>query len=325
MGKGSAPTEQTITQTNIPEYARPYFERLMERSEAQSLREYQPYGGERLAQPGQDIAQSYDITRGVAGAGIAGMPQAMDVTRQNIQSAQQIAAGATPFQYSQPQTFTGEAVGQYMSPYMQQVLDRQKAEARRQFEEQGAARAAQAVGSGAFGGSRQAVQESLAERDLLDRMADIQAGGQAAAFQTAQQAFQADRAAQMAQERAQAMEDAAARQGQLSALGFGGQQAGELVRLGEAARAGDIQAAQLLESIGQSQMAQEQAGLDVAYQDFLRQQAFPEEQLQSFSSILRGVPISPDVTQTSYTPYNPLQQALGGGLGTIGLYRGLTA
>jgi hypothetical protein len=39
---------------------------------------------------------------------------------------------------------------------------------------------------------------------------------------------------------------------------------------------------------------------------------------------LRGVPVQPGVTQTAYTPFNPLQQALGAGLGAIGLYRGLT-
>ena len=47
MGKGSAPTEtkQTVTQTNLPEYVRPYFERLLGRTEAESKREYEPYGG----------------------------------------------------------------------------------------------------------------------------------------------------------------------------------------------------------------------------------------------------------------------------------------
>jgi hypothetical protein len=71
-------------------------------------------------------------------------------------------------------------------------------------------------------------------------------------------------------------------------------------------------------------MGREQEALDMAYQDFVRQQAFPEQQLQGFSSILRGVPVQPGVTQTAYAPYNPLQQALGAGLGAIGLYRGLT-
>jgi hypothetical protein len=57
MGKGggSAPTQQTVTQTNLPEYARPYFENIMNRGQAQSYQQYVPYENERTAYftPGQ--------------------------------------------------------------------------------------------------------------------------------------------------------------------------------------------------------------------------------------------------------------------------------
>ena len=36
-GGQAAPTDQTVTQTNLPAYAQPYFERLMRRAEALSL------------------------------------------------------------------------------------------------------------------------------------------------------------------------------------------------------------------------------------------------------------------------------------------------
>lgn len=401
MGKGSsAPSSQTVEQTNLPEYVRPQFERLLSRAESQSLEPYTPYGGQRVAQPTAEQGVAYDMVRDIATSGVAGLPEATGVVAQNIGQGQQIAQSATPFQFDAnrfqqqqvdpfsdfqqfqadqyqfdpTQQFTGQNVGQYMSPYMQQVLDVQKDQARRQFGEQAAGRAAQAVQAGAFGGSRQAVQESLAERDLLDRMADIQATGQQQAFQSAQQAFEADRAArfgreqaqaselgrvqgigtqeaartqaaqaaelartqgisvdeaarvqaaQQAQEQAQAAEDASARAQQLEALGFTSQQAQQMVGFGETARAADIQGAQLLEAVGKTLQGQEQQGLDIAYQDYLRQQAYPEQQLQQFSSILRGVPVQPSVTQTAYAPYNPAQQALGAGLTGIGLYRGL--
>ena len=98
-----------------------------------------------------------------------------------------------------------------------------------------------------------------------------------------------------------------------------------MVGFGEAGRAADIQSAQLLENIGRSQMGREQEARDIEYQNFLRQQAFPTEQLGLFSSTLRGLPIESNVMQTGYAPYNPMQQALGAGLGAIGLYRGLSA
>jgi len=409
MGKGSgggAPTSQNITQTNLPEYAEPYFRRLLERSEALSLGEYQPFEGQRQAALPGDISAAYDVTRQVAGQGIAGLPQAMGVVSGNVQAGQDIAqragqpfqfggtqftqqgvdpfagfqeAQADQFQFDPTQRFTGAAVQEYMSPYMQNVVDEQSRRAIQQFQEQRGGRAAQAVGAGAFGGSRQAVQESLAERDLLDRLSGIQAEGSQQAFQQAAQMFGQDRGAEFARQQAQAgelartqgigaqeaarvqaaqaselaraqgidvaeagrvqaaqaaeqariqaaqaAENRASQQSQLQALGFSAEQAQQMVGFGEAGRAADIQSAQLLENIGRSQLGREQEGLDIAYQDFVRQQAFPEQQLQGFSSILRGVPVQPGVTQTAYTPFNPLQQALGAGLGAIGLYRGLT-
>ena len=48
-GGSSAPTETRVTQTDLPEYVQPYFERLLQRGEAESIQGYQPYGGQRLA------------------------------------------------------------------------------------------------------------------------------------------------------------------------------------------------------------------------------------------------------------------------------------
>jgi hypothetical protein len=45
----SAPSSQTVTQTNLPEYARPYFEDILKRGQAQSNMQYEPYQGERIA------------------------------------------------------------------------------------------------------------------------------------------------------------------------------------------------------------------------------------------------------------------------------------
>ena len=407
FSKPSAPASQEVVQSNLPGYVEPYFKRLLERTEAQSLTDYKPFEGQRIADTPQDLTAAFDLTRQVAGQGIAGLPQATSVVAGNIQAGQQLAqqagqpfqfadtqfqqqqvqpfAGfqetqAQQFQFDPTQRFTGAAVQQYMSPYMQAVVNEQTRRARQQFEEQGAGRAAQAVQAGAFGGSRQAVQESLAERDLLDRLAGIQATGTQQAFEQAAQQFGADRAQEFARQQAaagelartqgigaqeaarvqaaqaaelaraqgidvaeagrvqaaqaaeqarvqaaQAAENRAAQQTQLQALGFSAEQAQQMVGLGETGRAADIQAAQLLETIGKSQLAREQEQLDLAYQDFIRQQAFPEQQLQLYSSILRGVPAQPQITTTAYAPYNPLQQALGAGLGAIGLYRGLTA
>jgi hypothetical protein len=324
-GGGGAPTTQNIQQSNLPEYVRPQFERLLGRAEDLSTGRYTPFTGQRVATQGMgDINQAYDITRGVAGSGIAGLPEAAGVLAGNVQAGQQIAGQAgQPFQFTPAGQFTADTAQQYMSPYIQSVVDVQSRAAREADLEQRAGMRAQAVQSGAFGGSRQAVQEGIADRELQNRLAGIQAQGLQTAFEQGSQQFGADRAARMAAEQAQAGANQQAQQAQLQALGFSAEQAQQMVGLGGQQRAADIQGAQLLETIGRSQRGLQQEGLDIAYQDFIRQQAFPEQQLQMLSGILRGVPVQPGVTQTAYAPFNPLQQLAGAGLAGIGLYRGL--
>jgi hypothetical protein len=78
----------------------------------------------------------------------------------------------------------------YMSPYMQNVVDVQQQEAIRQADIQRQSQQAQAVGQGAFGGSRQGVVEAELQRNLGTQLGRIQAEGQQRAFEQAQQAQQ---------------------------------------------------------------------------------------------------------------------------------------
>ena len=64
-----APTETRVTQTDLPEYVQPYFERLLQRGEAESNQPYTPYGGERIAYFSPDELASQGMTRGYAQAG----------------------------------------------------------------------------------------------------------------------------------------------------------------------------------------------------------------------------------------------------------------
>jgi len=68
-GGGSQPTEQTVYSTDLPEYVEPYFKRLLQRGEAESLQGYTPYGGQRLAYFSPDELTSQAMTRGFATAG----------------------------------------------------------------------------------------------------------------------------------------------------------------------------------------------------------------------------------------------------------------
>lgn len=339
-GSKQAPTNQTVTQTNIPKEFMPNFERLLGRVEEQSLQPYQPYGAPRIAASSNfaDIGASRDLTRSIAGAGIEGINTAQNTAQQNIDLARGLGQYG-PGQFSQysfdpTRQFTGQEVQNYMSPYIQNVLDVTKSRAIDDYERLRGARNAQAVQAGAFGGSRQAVQEGMAEEALLRNIGEIDARGLQTAYEQAGQLFGADRAAQFATQQAQAGElgrvqtgTEASRQfgaGQgLAALGAAGAEAGRLAALGEQERAASIQGAQMLEGIGKAQQAEAQAGLDVGYQDFLRQQGYPMEQLAFYSDILQGLPVAPasSTTQQGYQSYNPMQQALGAGLSALSLYK----
>ena len=68
-GGGSQPTETTVTNTDLPEYVAPYFKRLLQRGEAESLQGYTPYGGQRLAYFSPDELTGQAMTRGFATSG----------------------------------------------------------------------------------------------------------------------------------------------------------------------------------------------------------------------------------------------------------------
>jgi hypothetical protein len=598
MGKGGskqAPTDSTVRQTNLPEYADPYFRRMLQGAEEAlmpfqddlsspiyddegnitgfgQMSTYMPYQGERIAPSSMygDIQASRAMTRGIAQSGIAGMPQAqgaaeaamgiqsdalgglrglanyqtgdfsafqgtrVDPTsmRGTFQAAdtgsfadefQAVSpnrytgfreAEFTPFggfeeyqfrgpsefsqfefrpdyqfqqfQFQQPEQFSSRYAQQYMSPYMDAVVQEQKRGAIEDFERSQAGRDAAAVQAGAFGGSRQAVGQYLAEEGLQKQLGGIEATGRQQAFEQAAQQFGLDRAARMeaearqagefgrvqagqageqarvdqarytelaSREQAQAAEYAragdqeaaerarvqaakyqdlariqqgraaemgrvqaaqaaenarvdamlqqeaartqagrvaelgraqglsaseiariqaaeageqgrldaflAGEQGRLDTLGaselariqqaieqsrqFGAGQGlaayqaigsgasnlaglgAGLAGLGERQRAADIQGAQLLEAIGRDIRAEDQARLDLAYEDFLRQRDYPITQYERMAGILRGVPVTPNVEQQRFASYNPIQQALGAGISALGLYKGLSA
>jgi len=103
------------------------------------------------------------------------------------------AAQAQLNQMQGPKSWTDQGTAaQYMSPYMQNVVDIQKREANRDFAKQMARLDAQAVGAGAYGGSRNALERSEARRAQAQRLGDIQAQGQQQAYQSGMGQFSAE-------------------------------------------------------------------------------------------------------------------------------------
>ena len=243
-----------------------------------------------------------------------------------------------------------------MNPYQQLVVDEQKEEARRQSDIMGQQASLQAAGSGSLGGYREAIMQAERERNLADQLDRIQAEGSQRAFTEARQAFGEDQLRKQQQfqtglsrfqagigalsdaerlnlQRLQANEAARQQQAQLAQGAFGQLLSADQQRLAAAGMMGDFvsqrQAMELerlrqMQASGQIERELMQRGLDIGYTDFLRQQAFPKEQLSFYSSMLQGVPIAPGQVSQSYgiTP-SVTQQLLGSGIAGVGLYNAL--
>ena len=239
-------------------------------------------------------------------------------------------------------------VDEFMNPYTQEVIDQTLEDIARQGELQQLAQDAQAVSSGAFGGSRQGIMDARLAGNILREQA--RAGGQlrAQGFESARQA------AQQAFEQSQARRQAAgqgigqlglnfgqlAQQdvGQLQNIGMGlgslGTAAGGLgtqisslgvqqAGLGELAQALGRQDISTLTGLGGLQRQNQQAALDALRQTRTEQLAQPFQQLGFLSDIYRGTPSSQStVTSQAVQPPSTAQQVLGYGIAGLGALTG---
>jgi hypothetical protein len=308
-GGGGQPTQSTAYNTNIPEYARPYVENMLQSTQAQiynddmtGFRPYQPYssdvnnyfaGFSPLQQSAQQAAYNmqtpgqYDVASGLAGVSGLG---AFGLGTQAAGAGSQFAMDAT-------NPFTTQA---YMSPYMQNVVDFQKQSALRDFQVAQPMRQAQAVGAGAFGGSRQAIIDAEAQRNLNTQLQGIQATGSQKAFEDAQRQQQFG-----AQLGLQGLQTG------LQGYGQAGQAASTLGQLGTAQFGAEKDIANLQSTMGAQQQAFEQRKIDQAIQDYAIQQQYPMMQLGFMSNMLRGLPMQAQTTQLYQAQPSSLQQTAG--------------
>lgn len=107
----------------------------------------------------------------------------------------------------------------------------------------------------------------------------------------------------------------------LAGLAQAGQMGQTLANIGSAQSQADQARFGLQTSTAAQQQALNQQYLDTDYQEFLRQRDYPMEQLQQYSSLLRGVPVTPNSTSTTYAPNASLgSQLVSGGLGAAAIY-----
>ena len=361
-GPTPTPTKSTVTQTSLPEYAQPYYEDLLDRGVAESKTPYETYGGPRIAgftplqQTGFDMQvasateaptgmtdardyysgilnRSYPSSGGGGKPGLGGITTPVPPSQVSGEGSAITSGtgggqvGPRAFQAEDYQQFVGgydpsESYKEYMDPYLEDVLGRQRTRADELFAEQQQKRTDQRIAAGGRRGSRRYVQQAL-ERDKYEqRMGDLEAKQRSQAYLSAQQQardqFLRDRQARM---------DAAklGSADRLSEAGYGLQAAAAAAGLDPQLFALQQQQAGAVQGVGATQQKMDQANLDLAYQDFLNQRDFDRRQLQFLAGLLQGVPVTPQSEVYQYqAPGSFSGQLAGAGLGGLGLYKMLS-
>lgn len=278
MPNGVGGVDTTVEESSLSSWAGPYVASMLGRGAAASNLPYTAYEGPLTAGPSALQSKAFTGLGALTVPGNASMqynPMSFTGAAYTQPSAADVAAGATP-------TFSpasNNVVQNYMTPYLQSVLDPQYAAARRQAEISAQQLQSQYGRAGAYGGSRQGVAEAELQRGLLDRINTLTGTGYQQAFTQAQDQFNTEEDRRM-----QAAEQA-------SRLGF------------------DILDKQ--RTGGAEQRAIEQQGISADLAQFTEERDYPQKQLMFMQSLLDGLPLE---TQT-YTSYEP--SGLGSLAGTL--------
>lgn len=331
-GGGGQPTQSSVYQTNIPEYARPYVEQMLGTAQ-QQIFNYEKDADGNMVPTTMKGYTPFNQDPSKYFAGFSPMQEQSYRGAANLTAAPQLA-GATGMaaeaglrgldtRYSTGQfganTFDQGAAQAYMNPYMQSVVDMQQQEAQRQADIATTGRNAQAVGAGAFGGSRQAIMDAEAARNLASQKGSIQATGLQNAYGQAQQQFNADQARQ---QQAQQMAEQSRQYG--AGLGLQGLQtalqgAGTLGQLGQTQYGQQVGNINLQNQMGAQQQQQQQNILNQQIQNYATAQQYPMMQLGNMSNLLRGLPMQSTTVQGYQAQPNSLTQLGGLGLTAAGI------
>jgi hypothetical protein len=312
------PTQVQQTQYGFAPEIAPYAQNVLGQAAALTdteMNPYMQYQGERVAQFSPLQQMSYEN---------AGLMQPQGQLQDATAMAGSAGLGAlnTGYTYNpfQAKSFTSPGMSQsYMSPYMQNVVDIQQQEAVRQKQIADQGMQAQATKAGAFGGGRDAIMRSEADRNLATQLASIQATGLQNAYQQGMGQFNAEQGA------TQAAANLNAQQGQFGAgLGLQGLQtaltgANTLGTLGGQQYQQNMGINALQNQYGLQQQAQVQQDLTNKYQDYLNYQNYPYKQLGFMSDIVRGAPLTQTGSSLYQAPPSTAQNITSLGLGAAGI------
>lgn len=254
------------------------------------------------------LSKDYATTYGnpLQAAGLAGAGRVAGMSPMQQQIGTQLQGMTTPGQFNMGTGAAAMGLGalgsmlspeqtqMYMSPYEQNVIDVNKQEALRDAQKGLVGQNMAAARQGTYGGARNMLAMTEADRNLQTKLGNIQATGMQNAFDAAQKA-------QLGQ--------AAGYTGLGSTLG----------QLGTAQQATDIDRLKTQGAYGDLQRATQQQQLDAQYQDLMTKLNYPITNLETMNNLVRGVPLTQTATSGAQTTPPPSFASQLGGMGLTGL------
>ena len=291
MSKGKTTTRQEAV---VPEYAQELFTKYSQMAQEAADLPYQAYTDQRVAGLSPQELQAQAAAQSLFGTAFGYDPTAQ---LQALAGQTVPTAGAVP-------SLLDVDIGAYQSPYQQQVIDLALEDIARAEDIQRQQAQDVAMRAGAFGGTRGTIFEQEALRPLQEEKLRTVAGLRQAGFEQAQRAAEADiaRQQQMAMFAPELeLRGRAQQAGLLSGL-LGGQQ----------------QALGTLAGFGELGRGLQQAGLDIGFQEFMREQGYPAYQLGLLGQAVGTLPQSL-IGQTQTQQTRPgLGGILSGATGLLG-------
>jgi len=280
-GGGGQPATSTSYNTNVPEYAQPYVENMLQSTQKQiynddmtTFRPYQPYSSDvnnyfAGYSPMQKAAQSETANMQTPGEmGMAGVGSLL-------------AGGQYARNVTDPATMQS-----YMNPYQQGVTDVAKNAAVREAQMAQNASNLGAARQGTYGGARQTLAQTERERNLLSNLSNIQAQGSNQAYNQALQSQQ-------------------------FGANLGLQGYGQAAQIGGQRQAADLARINAQNTMGSQQQAFEQQKVNQGIANYATAQQYPFMQLGIMNSMLRGLPLQQTTTSTYQQQPSTAQQLTG--------------
>ena len=318
-----APAATGVTEKTVSDWAAPVVGGIINSAVDVASSPYQVYNKPIVA--GTSDLQSKAFT------GIQGLTQPNTAQTNATTNMQDVYRSAATQPAYTGTTFTSNTTGindrfgasdlqHYMDPYLQDILNPQLAEARRNASIQQARNNANLIKAGAFGGSGQALMNSETQRNLGTKLADITGKGYEDAYSQALGQYNADQNRLL-----KALEDKEQSGQYGSTLGLNYLKLAGDTAQDQGAFGNDLATRQLAANRQEAELGKEQRniaqeGLTSDYNLFKEARDYPKTQIDWLNSVIKNYPM--ETTNEYGSPTSAANSIFGGaltGIGTLGL------